>query len=211
MPDRELVIVGGGPGGCSAAVYAARSRIDTLLVTEDFGGQLLLTDKVENYLGFPHESGQGLSERYEEHVKDYAEYVDIERASVDRVAKEDGRFVVETGDGAITAEAVIVATGTYARRLDVPGEEEFQNRGVSYCSVCDGPLYADEEVAVIGGGYSGTEGALFLSDVADTVYLINYGDELSGEPITLEKIPEQDNIEVINGADTKEFFGEETL
>ncbi|MDY6769724.1 MAG: FAD-dependent oxidoreductase [Candidatus Nanohaloarchaea archaeon] len=211
MPDRELVIVGGGPGGCSAAVYAARSRIDTLLVTEDFGGQLLLTDKVENYLGFPHESGQGLSERYEEHVKDYAEYVDIERASVDRVAKEDGRFVVETGDGTITAEAVIVATGTYARRLDVPGEEEFRNRGISYCSVCDGPLYADEEVAVIGGGYSGTEGALFLSDVADTVYLINYGEELSGEPITLEEIPEQDNIEVIHSADTQEFYGDSAL
>ncbi|MFB6265661.1 MAG: NAD(P)/FAD-dependent oxidoreductase, partial [Candidatus Nanohaloarchaea archaeon] len=211
MADRELVIVGGGPGGSSAAVYAARSRIDTLLVTEDFGGQLLLTDKVENYLGFPHETGEGISERYEEHVRDYDEYVDVERETVERVAKEDGEFVVGTSKRTITAETVIVSTGTYARRLDVPGEEEFRNRGISYCSVCDGPLYADEEVAVIGGGYSGTEGALFLSDIAEKVYLINYDDELSGEPITLEKIPEQDNIEVINRADTQEFFGEDML
>lgn len=210
--DSELVIVGGGPAGCSAAVYAARSRIDTLLLTEDFGGQLLLTDRVENYLGFPKESGRGLSEQYREHVEKYDEYVDVERETVERVEKDGDRFriAVEGGED-ITAAAVIVGTGTYARRLDVPGEEEFRNKGVSYCSVCDGPLYADETVAVIGGGYAGTEGAMFLSDVAETVYIINYDEELSGEAITLEKIPEQDNIEIINMADTKEFYGEEML
>lgn len=211
MEERELIIVGGGPAGASAAVYAARSRIDTLLVTEDFGGQLLLTDSVENYLGLPGESGQGLSEKYEEHVKDYSDQVDVERALVEDIEEDGGGFVVHTGDGDIHAEAVIVATGTKARRLDVPGEEEFRNRGISYCSVCDGPLYADSEVAVIGGGYSGTEGAVFLSDIAEKVYLINYGDELSGEPITLEEIPEQDNIEVIHNADTQEFHGDQML
>ncbi len=211
MTDRELIIVGGGPAGASAAVYAARSRIDTMLVTEDFGGQLLLTDSVENYLGFPHESGQGLSQRYEEHVKDYEDHVDIERGRVKAIEETDGGFAVRTGEDEFTATAVIVATGTKARRLDVPGEEEYRNRGISYCSVCDGPLYADERVVIVGGGYSGTEGALFLSDIAEEVILLNYGEELSGEPITLEEIPNQDNITVINNADTQAFEGDEML
>lgn len=211
MTERELIIVGGGPGGASAAVYAARSRIDTLLITEDFGGQLLLTDSVENYLGFPHESGQGLSERYEEHVKDYDEHVDVERGRVESIEQDGDGFVVRTGEDEFSTDAVIVATGTKAQRLDVPGEEEYRNRGISYCAVCDGPLYADETVAIIGGGYAGTEGALFLSDIAEEVVLLNYGDELTGEPITLEEIPAQDNITVVHGADTQRFEGEQML
>ncbi|MFB6077334.1 MAG: GNAT family N-acetyltransferase, partial [Candidatus Nanohaloarchaea archaeon] len=173
----------------------------------------LLTDSVENYLGFPHESGQGLSEKYKEHVKDYDDHVDVLRERVEDITETGDGFVVHTGgeNGDITARAVILATGTHARRLDVPGEEEFRNRGISYCAVCDGPLYADEEVAVIGGGYAGTEGAVFLSDIADTVYLVNYGDELSGEPVTLEEIPEQDNIEVIHMAETTGFYGDQMV
>lgn len=211
MPDHDLVIVGGGPAGCSAAVYAARSRINTLLVTEDFGGQLLLTDSVENYLGFPHQSGTGIAERYEEHVNDYEEYVTVARETVEAITQQDDGFSVETGGDEHTATAVIVATGTTAKRLDVPGEEAFRNKGVHYCSVCDGPLYGGETLAILGGGYSGTEGALFLSDIAETVYLLNYGDELSGEAITLEQLPEQDNIEVIHNADTQRFEGDEML
>jgi alkyl hydroperoxide reductase subunit F len=210
MGKRELVIIGGGPAGCSAAVYAARSRLDTLLVTEDFGGQLLLTDSVENYLGFTCETGTGLSEKYEEHVRDYD--VDILQERVSSIEQDGEDFILRV-DGAddVEAETVIIATGTEARRLDVPGEEEFNNRGVGYCAVCDGPLFADEEVAVIGGGYSGTEAAVFLSDIAETVYVVNYGDELSGEPITIEKIPDLENVEVIHNADTQEFFGDQML
>ncbi|MDY6771051.1 MAG: FAD-dependent oxidoreductase [Candidatus Nanohaloarchaea archaeon] len=206
MADRELIIVGGGPAGSSAAVYAARSRIDTLMITEDFGGQLLLTDSVENYLGFPQETGNSISQKYEEHVKDYD--VDIQRKHVDTVEKKDGVFHVTKEDGeTVTAEAVIVACGTTARTLDVPGEEEYTNKGIGYCAVCDGPLYQDETVAVIGGGYAGTEAAVFLSDIAEQVYLVNYGDELSGEPITIEQIPDLDNVEVIHNADTQRFYG----
>jgi alkyl hydroperoxide reductase subunit F len=210
MADRELIIIGGGPAGCSAAVYAARSRIDTLMLTEDFGGQLLLTDSVENYLGLPGETGNGISEKYEDHVRDYD--IDIDRGRVEAVAKDGDTFHIEKDDGeTVTAEAVIVACGTEARRLDVPGEEEYNNRGVGYCAVCDGPLYSGEEVAVIGGGYAGTEAVVFLSDIAEKVYLINYGDELSGEPITIEQIPELDNVEVIHNADTKAFRGDQML
>lgn len=207
MDERELIIIGGGPAGCSAAVYAARSRIDTLIMTEDFGGQLLLTDSVENYLGFESETGPGLSEKYQEHVESYEDNVDIRNTTVDTVEQDGDRFLVHHGDETTAAKAVIVACGTTARKLGVPGEEEFNNRGVGYCAVCDGPLYSDEDVAIIGGGYSGTEAAVFLSSIASSVTMVNYGDELSGEPITIEQIPELDNVEVIHRADTKEFYG----
>ncbi len=210
MADRELIIIGGGPAGCSAAIYAARSRIDTLMLTEDFGGQLLLTDSIENYLGLPGETGNGISEKYEDHVRDYD--IDTDRGRVETVENVGDTFHVRKDDGeTVTAEAVIVACGTEARRLDIPGEEEYNNRGVGYCAVCDGPLYSGEDVAVIGGGYAGTEAVVFLSDIAETVYLLNYGSELSGEPITIEQIPDLDNVEVIHNVDTREFRGDDML
>ncbi|MDY6778370.1 MAG: FAD-dependent oxidoreductase [Candidatus Nanohaloarchaea archaeon] len=208
--DRELIIIGGGPAGCSAAVYAARSRIDTLLVTEDFGGQLLLTDSVENYLGLPGSTGTSISEDYEEHVRDYD--IDIERTRVQSVEQQDSGFSVTMDDGTTTtAEAVIIATGTEAQQLGIPGEEEYTNQGIGYCAVCDGPLFPDETVAVIGGGYSGTEAAVFLSDIAEKVYIINYEAELTGEPITLEKLPDLDNVEVHNYVEPLAFDGDGQL
>jgi len=208
----DFLIIGGGAAGCSAAVYAARRRMDTAIVTEEFGGQLLETDSIENYLGFKHLSGQAISEKYEEHVRDYDDQVDIHLTRAERVDKrEDGIFEVATNKETFRAHTVLVATGNDPRTLGADGEDEFNNRGISYCVVCDGPLYADEEIAIIGGGYTGTEGALFMSDVAETVYLLNIDDELSGEPITLEKIPEQDNVEVINNAATQEFVGDQML
>lgn len=208
----DFLIIGGGAAGCSAAVYAARRRMNTAMVTEDFGGQLLETDTIENYLGFKHETGQSISEKYEEHVRDYEDYVDIHLTRVERVDKrDDGVFEVQTRDETFQAHTVLIATGNSPRTLNADGEEEYNNKGISYCVVCDGPLYADEDIAIIGGGYAGTEGALFMSDVAKKVYLINLDSELGGEPITVEKIPEQDNIEIINNARTTTFHGDQML
>ncbi|MCJ7450827.1 MAG: FAD-dependent oxidoreductase [Candidatus Nanohaloarchaeota archaeon QJJ-9] len=209
MIEKELAIIGGGAAGSSAAIYADRSNIDSIIVTEEFGGQLMLTKKIENYLGVPEASGADLSSKFEEHVKKYD--VDIEKSRVEKVVKKEDSYLLRTESDDIKAKSVIVATGTKARKLDVPGEEEFNNKGIAYCAVCDGPLYQDEEVAIIGGGYAGTEAALYMSDIAEKVYLINYNGELSGEPITLEKIPEKDNIELIGNADTQKFFGGEFL
>ncbi len=207
MEKKELIIVGGGPAGCSAAIYAARSNVDTKMITEDFGGQLMLTDHISNYLGFKKESGQSISEKFEEHVKDYD--IDIELEKVEKIEKEGEDFRVITTENEFISEAVIVGLGTKAKRLNAKNEEKFLNKGIGYCALCDGPLYADQEVAVVGGGYSGTEAALYMSEIASQVYLINAGEELTGEPITVEKIPENDNIEVINNAFTKEFYGDE--
>ncbi len=210
METKDLVIIGGGPAGCSAAVYAARSNIKTTVITEDFGGQLMLTDHIENYLGFSKETGASISEKFEEHVKTY-ENVDIMLKKVEKIEKENGIFKIKTGDEELLAKAVIFATGTKAKKLGAKGEEKFLNKGVGYCALCDGPLYQGEKVAIIGGGYSGTEAALYMADIAEKVYLINAGDKLTGEPITVDKIPKKENIEVINNAYTTEFFGDQLL
>lgn len=209
MEKRKLTIIGGGPAGCSATIYAARSKLDSLLITEDFGGQLMLTDTIQNYLGFKDETGSSISKKFEEHVKDYE--IDIKKQEVTSIEKKGENFLIKTDEEKIESESVILAVGTKAKKLDAPGEEKYLNKGIGYCAVCDGPLYPDEKVAIIGGGYSGTEAALFMSDIAEKVYLINAGEELSGEPITIDRIPEKENIEIINKAYTKEFYGDQFL
>lgn len=210
MSVRELVIIGGGPAGCSAAIYAARSRVDTTLITENFGGQLTLTGTIENYLGLKSETASEISKKFEDHVREYD--IDVKMDEAEKVSKKNGHFVIETvNHGDIEAKAVLIATGTRPRNLGVEGEDEFRNKGVAYCAVCDGPLYSGEEVAVIGGAYAATEAALYLSEMTDKVYLVYHGDELSGEPITLEKIEENKKIEVVYNAETEEFYGDRML
>ncbi|MFB6245416.1 MAG: NAD(P)/FAD-dependent oxidoreductase [Candidatus Nanohaloarchaea archaeon] len=208
---REMVIVGGAAAALTAAIYAKRSGVDPTVVTDGYGGQINNTDVVENYLGFKSISGPDLADRYVEHMREY----EIEEQVGNRVVdvREDGNvFVVEKEDGEkLRALSVILATGGSRRRLNVPGEDEFENRGVAYCAVCDGPLYEGEEVAVIGGGYAGTEAADYLSDVASKVYLLSRSGNLSGEEITINKVLKDENVEIIRGADTREFYGDDLL
>lgn len=208
---QDLIIVGGSAAALTAAIYAKRSGIDVTVVTDGYGGQINNTDVVENYLGFKSISGPDLAEKYVEHMREY----DIEEEVGDKVVdirKDEGVFTVETeGGDELKAYSVIICTGGSRRKLNVPGEEEFANRGVGYCAVCDGPLYKGDEVAVIGGGYAGTEAADYLSDVASKVYLLSRSGNLSGEEITIEKVLEDENVEIIRGADTKEFFGDDLL
>ncbi|WP_414836320.1 NAD(P)/FAD-dependent oxidoreductase [Candidatus Nanohalococcus occultus] len=207
----DLVIVGGSAAALTAAIYAKRSGVSVTVVTDGYGGQINNTDVVENYLGFKSISGPDLAEKYVEHMREY----DINEEVGDKVTdirKVDGVFEVETEGGkVIEGNSVIVCTGGSRRHLNVPGEEEFNNRGVAYCAVCDGPLYEGEEVAVIGGGYAGTEAADYLSDVASKVYLLSRSGELKGEEITIQKVLNDENVEIIRGADTKEFYGENLL
>lgn len=208
---RELICIGGASASLTAAIYAKRSGVDVTVITDDYGGQINNTDVVENYLGFKSISGPDLAEKYVEHMRSY----DIEEVTGNKVtdiSKEDGVFRVELEDGSCySALSVIVATGGSRRRLNVPGEEEFLNKGVAYCAVCDGPLYQGETVAIIGGGYAGTEAADYMADVAEKVYLLSRSGELSGEDITIQKVLEAENVEIVRGADTKEFYGDKLL
>lgn len=208
---KDLLVIGGGAAALSASIYAVRSGMDVKLVTKGYGGQINNTDVVENYLGIKSVSGPDLSDKFVEHMREYDVEEETNTEVVD-IRKEDNSFEVETEDGdVLESYSVIIATGGHRRRLNVPGEEEYLNKGVAYCAVCDGPLYRDETVAVIGGGYAGTEAALYLSDIAEKVYIINIGEDLSGEAITINEVKDQDNIEPINNAQTKEIYGDEMV
>lgn len=208
----DVVIVGGAAAALSASIYAVRSGMSVKLVTDSFGGQINNTDVVENYLGIKSISGPDLVDEYREHMREYDvdEEVGYKVESIEK--NSDDVFEVKDTQGNIyNGFSVIMATGGSRRKLNAPGEEDYLNKGVAYCAVCDGPLYKGEEVAVIGGGYAGTEAAEYLSDIAEKVYLLSRSGELSGEAITINKVLEEDNIEILRGASTKRFEGSQFL
>lgn len=208
---RDIIVIGGASAAQSAAIYATRAGMDVLVIADEYGGQINNTDVVENWLGTKSISGPDLAEKFTEHMRDY----DIDEHTGEKaisVEKDGEEFIVETESGdEFRSHSVIVATGGSRRRLDVPGEEEYRNKGVAYCAVCDGPLYKGEEVAVIGGGYAGTEAADYLSDVADEVYLLSRSGNLKGEEITINKVEEDENVNVLREASVEEFEGDQLL
>ncbi|MBI2851727.1 MAG: FAD-dependent oxidoreductase [Chloroflexi bacterium] len=192
----DIIIVGGGPAGLSAAVYVARKRLSALLISGDLGGQLNLTMDIENYLGYQFIEGPELISKFHEQVAQYP----IDQKIGYRVARLDkipGGFEATTEDGGETYQSrvVIFTAGKRPRPLNVPGESEFTGRGVSYCAICDGPLFAGKKVAVVGGGSSGVEAALDLVKIAEYTYLVELK-QLSAEPILIEKLKASQNVTV---------------
>lgn len=203
------MIIGGASAAQSAAIYAVRAGIEATVVADEYGGQINNTDKVENYLGIKSMGGPELAERFVEHMREY----DVEEKKGLRATevrkKDDGTFEVELEDGEVLeSHAVIIATGGHRRKLDVKGEKEFTGKGVSYCAVCDGPLYQGEEVAVVGAGYAGTEAAAYLSDVVEKVHIINRSEGYSGEEITIKQVEDAENIKHHENAQIQEIYGE---
>jgi len=182
----ELIIVGAGPAGMTAAVYAARKRINTLLLSKDLGGQPLWTAGIENYMGFQFIEGPELMLKFEEQVKQFPIEQEIGQGAV-ALSRGDGEFEIRTDkDESYQAKAVIIASGKRPRQLNVPGEDNLKGRGVSYCAICDGPLFADERVAVIGGGNSALEAADDMVKIAEHVYLVSTT-PLTGDQILIDR------------------------
>lgn len=182
----ELIIVGAGPAGMTAAVYAARKRINTLLLSKDLGGQPLWTAGIENYMGFQFIEGPELMLKFEEQVKQFPIEQEIGQGAV-ALSRGDGEFEIRTDkDESNQAKAVIIASGKRPRQLNVPGEDNLKGRGVSYCAICDGPLFADERVAVIGGGNSALEAADDMVKIAEHVYLVSTT-PLTGDQILIDR------------------------
>jgi thioredoxin reductase len=207
----DLIVVGGASAAQSAAIYAVRSGINVTVVADEYGGQINNTDVVENYLGFKSISGPDLAEKFTEHMRDYDVREENGFKVVD-IRRDDNVFEVEREDGEVFySHSVIIATGGHRRKLGIPGEEEFANKGVGYCAVCDGPLYKGEKVAVIGGGYAGTEAADYLSDIAEQVYILSRSGVLKGEQITIDKVEQDENVEIIREATAEKFYGENLL
>jgi len=202
----DLIIIGGGPAGVAAGIYAARQKLDTLLIAKSFGGQMARKAvDIENYPGFEKISGLELIQKFEKHLR--KNKIDIERDSIGRVKKIESGFSVSTGSKKqFQAKAVIITSGADPRPLEVPGEKEFIGKGVSYCTACDGPLFADKNVAVVGGGNSGFEAALSLSRYAKKIYILEFGPQVKADE-TNQKIAQKSGIEVIVNAALKKIQG----
>lgn len=206
----DTIIIGGGPTGAAAGVYAARKKMNTLLVTADFGGQSIISPDIQNWIGETNISGVELAKKLEAHLRAQKgiEIKDGERA-VKVEKKEDGGFQVVTDKGSYAARTVIVGSGARHRKLNVPGEQEFDGRGVAYCATCDTPLFKGKSVAVVGSGNSGLEAVRDLAPYASAIYLVNRGASITGDPLTFEKIEKFDNFKgVIHNAEIMAIVGD---
>jgi len=189
----ELIIIGGGPAGMTAAVYAARKRLDAVLISKDIGGQPMWTGRIENYMGYQYIEGFELMAKFEEQVKQFPleQRIGVQAVSVKSIA---GGFEVATdGGGKFQAKAVIVASGKRPRPLNVPGEEEFKGKGVTYCSVCDGPVFSGQRVAVIGGGNSALEAIDDMMKIAERVYVVSVT-PFTGDQVLVERVRAAGNV-----------------
>lgn len=205
----DLIVIGGGPAGLTAAVYAARKRMAVLLVTIDIGGQAALSSAIENYMGYQFITGMELVQKFEEQVRQFD--VAQEFDEVVRLEKREGHFLVGTKEGKeFTGRAVVVAAGKRPRKLGVPGEDRLLGRGVSYCATCDGPLFAGMDVAVVGGGDAALQAAVELSKIGRQVYLVSRG-PWRAEAIWVEKARATENIEAVIGYETQEITGEKEV
>ncbi len=206
----DIVIIGGGPAGLSAAIYANRYKMSNLVITRERHGLLALTHLVENWPGEIKISGMDLMEKLEKHAVSLGtEIVDDEVVKIDK--KEDGTFnVITKGGKEYEAKTVLIAIGMERRKLNIPGEKEYLNHGVSYCATCDGALFTGRTVSVIGGSDAAAKEALLLTQYASKVYIIYRGEQIHPEPLNMEAVAkkiEEGKIEIINNANVKEIKG----
>jgi thioredoxin reductase len=222
----DLIIIGGSAAGASAGIYAARRGLDFKILAKDLGGEVATSGEVGNFPGWGMTDGLSISSKFKEHLDMYK--ADIEEGvEIGKIVKqEDGIFCIATkqdgtkmasskipedGNDALKCDyrtkAVILATGVHPRELDVPGEKEFRNKGVSYCSTCDMPLFGGKTIVVIGGGNSALESGLMAADIAKKGYVINKNPKFKGENVLIEKLSSKDNIEVIYEAKTLKIIG----
>jgi len=221
MAGYDLIIIGGGPAGVTAGIYAARQKLNTLLITKDFGGQVARKAvMIENYPGFEEISGQELIQKFEKHLRKFTllnsrkanltGQVDIERDEVKEIKKSEDKFIVTTkSKSKFEAKAVIIASGADPRPLEIPGEKEFLGKGVSYCVTCDGVLFSDKTVAVIGGGNAGFEAAIFLSKIAKKIYILEAGPEVKADQENQERAQKTGKVEVMTNVAPKKIEGDQ--
>jgi thioredoxin reductase (NADPH) len=215
METYDLIIIGGGGVGLAAAMYAGRLNLKVLVLGHSHGSELPIggvittTNMVENYPGFSKISGVELAKKIEEHARNYPE-VEIKTEKAQEIKEQNG-FVVKTPKGEYKSKAIIFATGTKWRKLDIPGSDEFEKKGVNYCALCDAPLYKNKTVAVIGGSDTAAKDALILAEHAEKVYIIYRGEKIHPEPDILDRIEKNKKIEIINNTNLKEIKGKETV
>jgi alkyl hydroperoxide reductase subunit F len=206
----DLIIIGGGPGGVAAGVYAARKKMKTALITESFGGQSVVSAGIENWIGSKSISGYDLAKSLEDHLRAQKD-IDIFEGDLVKavVKKDDGTFSITTNSGKIfETKYIILASGSRRKRLGIPGEDRLDGKGVVFCTTCDAPLFGGQTVAVVGGANSALESVLDLIPYAAKIYLLVRGDALKGDPITQDKVKTHPQVEVLYGAVPQEIVGD---
>lgn len=206
----DLVIIGGGPAGLSAGIYAQRAGLKTVLLEKELpGGQVNEAPSIENYPGFGEITGMELANKMREHALSFD--LDIQTVGVNKIEEISGTKVLKTDNTDLQTNAVIIATGAKPRRLDVKGEKEFLGRGVSYCGTCDGPFFRNKVVAAIGGGDRALKEGLFLSNIAGKVYVVHRRDKFRAEKINVERLKTKDNVDFIMDSVVEEVKGDQKV
>ena len=205
----DIAILGGGPAGCAAGVYAARKQLKTILITESFGGQSVVSPGIENWIGDQVIPGIELAQKLEAHVKKYAgdEFVIKEGELIMNVEKVEDGFKITTSKEEYLAKTVLVTTGSHRRKLPVAGAEEFEHKGITYCASCDGPFFADKDVVVVGGGNAGFESAAQLLAYTKSVTLLQRSDRYKADAVTVENVLSHPNMTGVLNAKIKEVRG----
>ncbi|MCS3746555.1 alkyl hydroperoxide reductase subunit F [Xanthomonas arboricola] len=206
----DVLVVGGGPAGSAAAVYAARKGIRTGVAAERFGGQVLDTMSIENFISVPETEGPKMAAALEQHVRQYdVDIMNLQRAEQLIPAGADGLIEIKLANGAsLRSKTVILSTGARWRQMNVPGEDQYKNKGVAYCPHCDGPLFKGKRVAVIGGGNSGVEAAIDLAGIVAHVTLVEFDDKLRADEVLQRKLRSLHNVRIITSAQTTEVLGD---
>ncbi len=205
----DLVIVGGGPAGVAAGIYAARKKMKTILVAETFGGQSFVSADVQNWIGTKSVSGFDFAKMLEDHLRAQEDIEIVDGALVVKVEKEGSLFKVMTNTGKeFETKILLVTSGSRRKKLNIPGEARLDGKGVAYCSTCDAPIFKDKRVAVIGGGNAGLEAVLDLIPYASEIYLLEYSNVLKGDPITQEKVKNNPKVKIITMAKALEVSGD---
>jgi alkyl hydroperoxide reductase subunit F len=203
----DLIVIGAGPAGITASVYAARKRMELLVISKDIGGQAAWSGDIENYTGFQFITGPELAAKFEEHMRKFGIRLK-EGEGVIALEKKGAIVTVTTDKGTYEAKTAIIASGKRSKQLDCPGEKEYKNRGLTYCATCDGPLFAGKDVAVIGGGNSALDAALQLVRIARSVSVVNITPRLGGDPVMQDKLIQSKNVTVLNNASVIQILGD---
>ena len=210
MDITDVIVIGAGPAGLNAALYASRKELSVKIISNDIGGQMLLTSEIENYLGFESISGFDLADKMEAHVRKYP--VEFITAAVMNLEKnEDGNFVLHLDDGnSVVGKVCIITAGKHSRTLDIPGEAKFTGRGVSYCATCDAPFYRNKTVAIVGGGDSAVQAAVELGHLCPKVYLV-VRSRIKAAEIMVKRMEELPNVEALIGYVPEEVKGDKKV
>ena len=214
MQKYELAIIGGGPAGTTAAVYAARKKLKSTIITDDWGGQSNVSEDIQNWIAIPHISGKELGEKFKAHVEEYADdVVDIKYPTrVEEISQTQDGFTLKLTNGeSFEAENLFLGLGSVRRKLQTKGADEFEHKGVTYCATCDGPMFTGKDVVVVGGGNAGFESAAQLLAYVNSVTLLEYGENFKADPGTVEKLQTNPKFTGVTNAELTELYGDSFL